>query len=133
VEQDSAGLRDVAALVVARIGSVRPTGDATVPWTVVDGAGVRVGPVSEFLRDLLACGSSPASCRSYGYDLLRWFGFLAAVGVGWNRAQRAEVRDFVLWLRTCHNPARVRRRPDGPVPGSVNPLALFVSSGAEYS
>jgi len=73
------------------------------------------------LRDLLACGSSPASCRSYGYDLLRWFRFLAAVDVVWNRAQRAELRDFVLWLRTCHNPARNRRRPDAPAPGPVNP------------
>jgi integrase len=88
---------------------------------VVDGAGVPVGPVSEFLRDLLACGSSPASCRSYGYDLLRWFRFLAAVDVGWRQAQRSEVRDFVLWLRNCHNPARDRRRADAPAPGSVNP------------
>lgn len=46
---------------------------------------------------------------------------LAAVDVAWNRAQRAEVRDFVLWLRTCRNPARNRRRPDAPAPGSVNP------------
>jgi integrase len=121
VEHDSTVPRDVAALVVARIGSVRPTGDPTAPWMVVDGAGVRVGPVSEFLRDLLACGSSPASCRSYGYDLLRWFRFLAAIEVAWSQAQRAEIRDFVLWLRTCHNPARDRRRPDGPAPGSVNP------------
>jgi len=58
--------RDVAALVVARIGSVRPTVDPTQPWVVVDGAGVPVGPVSAFLRDVLACGLSPASCRSYG-------------------------------------------------------------------
>jgi hypothetical protein len=63
--------RDVAALVVARIGCVRASSDPALPWVVVDGAGVPVGPVSEFLRDVLACGSSPASCRSYGYDLLR--------------------------------------------------------------
>lgn len=107
---------------VPRVGSVRATGDQLLPWVVVDSAGVPVGPVSAFLRDLLACGSSPASCRSYGYDLLRWFRFLAAVEVGWRgRAQRSEVRDFVLWLRTCHNRARDRRRPDMPAPGSVNP------------
>jgi integrase/recombinase XerC len=51
---------------------------------------------------------------------LRWFRFLAAVDVGWRRAQRGEVRDFVLWLRTCHNPARDRRRPDVPAAGSMN-------------
>ena len=88
---------------------------------VRDGAGVAIGPVSDFLRDLLACGNSPASCRSYGYDLLRWFRFLAAVDVRWDRASRGEVRDFVLWLRSCHNSARDRHREGGPVPGSVNP------------
>lgn len=31
-----------------------------------------------------------------------------------------DVRDFVLWLRTCHNPARDRRRPDAPTPGSLH-------------
>ncbi|MFJ7278486.1 tyrosine-type recombinase/integrase [Kitasatospora sp. NPDC098663] len=31
-----------------------------------------------------------------------------------------DVRDFVLWLRTCHNPARDRNRPDAPAPGSLN-------------
>jgi len=113
--------RDVAALVVARIGSVRVGSDPTLPWLLVDGAGVPVGPVSAFLREVLACGSSPASCRSYGYGLLRWFRFLAAVDVGWRQAQRSEVRDFVLWLRTCHNPARDRHRADAPAPGSVNP------------
>lgn len=54
------------------------------------------------------------------FDLLRWFRFLAAVDVEWSRAKRVDVRDFVLWLRTCHNPARDRRHPDAPVPGSLN-------------
>ncbi|MEU4197179.1 hypothetical protein AB0E69_35125 [Kribbella sp. NPDC026611] len=31
---------------------------------------------SSFLRDLGASGCSPATLRSYGYDLLRWFRFL---------------------------------------------------------
>jgi integrase/recombinase XerC len=112
--------RDVAGLVVPWTGSVRPTGDPLLPWIVVDEVGEPVEPVSDFLRNLLACGNSPASCRSYGYDLLRWFRFLTAVGICWQRAQRTEVRDFVLWLRTSHNPARDRRRPDAPSPGSVN-------------
>jgi hypothetical protein len=46
--------------------------------------------------------------------LLRWFRFLAAIDVSWNRARRADVRDFVLWLRSSHNPARDRRRADAP-------------------
>jgi integrase len=113
--------RDVAGLVVTRTGSVVPGSDPALPWVVRDGAGRPVEPVSEFLRDVLASGSSAASCRSYGYDLLRWFRFLAAVRVSWNRAQRGEVRDFVLWLRSSHNPGRDRRRSDVPAAGSVNP------------
>lgn len=112
--------RQLSGLVVARVGRVESTDDRSLPWVVRDGAGVPIEPVSEFLRDLLACGNSAASCRSYGFDLLRWFRFLAAVGVGWDRAGRAEVRDFVLWLRTAANPARVRGRSGGPAPGSVN-------------
>jgi integrase/recombinase XerC len=121
VEVDAASARrDVSGLVVARAGIVVPTADPVLPWVVLDGAGEPIGPVSGFLTDLLACGSSPASCRSYGYDLLRWFRFLAAVDVAWDRASRGEVRDFVLWLRASHNPARDRRRSDAPAPGSVN-------------
>jgi hypothetical protein len=81
----------------------------------------RSGAVSSFLRDFLAYGNSAASCRSYGHDLLRWFRFLSAVGVAWVRARRADVRDFVLWLRVARSPARDQRRPGAPVSGEVNP------------
>lgn len=76
--------------------------------------------VDALLRDLLACGSMASSCRSYAFDLLRWFRFLAAVEVRWDRATQAELRDFVLWLRTGLNPARVRRTVGGPEPGAAN-------------
>jgi integrase/recombinase XerC len=132
-EHSVSSRRDVAGLVVARVGRVVCTGDPGLPWAVLDGAGTPVEPVVEFLRDLLACGSSPASCRSYGFDLLRWFRFLAAVDVEWHRAQRAEVRDFVLWLRGCHNPARDRHRQDAPAPGAVNPRTGKTSLQAGYA
>ncbi|MFD6065220.1 tyrosine-type recombinase/integrase [Rhodococcus wratislaviensis] len=125
--------RDPSGIVVARTGEVTPTDDPMLPWVVRDGVGKSIEPVSEFLRDLLACGNSRASCRSYGYDLLRWFRFLAAVGVPWDRAQRAEVRDYVLWLRTAHNPARDRRRPDAPAAGSLNPRTGKPYLGAGYA
>lgn len=112
--------REVSGLLVARVGSVEATAVASLPWVVLDGAGRSITPASEFLRELLACGNTPAFCRSYAFDLLRWFRFLAAVDVEWSRAKREDVRDFVLWLRTCHNPARDRRRPDAPTPGSLN-------------
>lgn len=127
IEEGGAGMQQrsgleftKAGLDVARAGGVRATDDATLPWVVTDATGRPIGPVSEFLRDFLACGNSAGSCRSYGYDLLRWWRFLARVDVAWDRAQRGEVRDFVLWLRTAHNPARDRRRTDASVSGSVN-------------
>lgn len=134
MERDSVlARRDVSGLVVARVGRVVGTDDPALPWVVVDGAGAPVGPVVEFLGDLLACGGSAASCRSYGFDLLRWFRFLAAVDVVWWRAQRGEVRDFVLWLRVCHNPARDRHRDDAPAPGVVNPRTGKASLRAGYA
>ncbi len=39
---------------------------------------------------------------------MRWLRFLAAVEVPWQAAGREEVRDFVRWLRTTPNPARLR-------------------------
>lgn len=46
-------------------------------------------------------------------DLLRWFRFLWAVGVSWDRATRAEARDFCRHLQVVGKPARPHwRRPD---------------------
>jgi hypothetical protein len=45
---------------------------------------------------------------------------VAAAGVRWDQATRADVGDFVLWLRVARNPARDRRRPGAPAPGEVN-------------
>lgn len=52
------------------------------------------------------------------FDPLRWF--LSAVEVGWERAGRDAVRDFLSWPRAERNPARERREPGARVPGSVN-------------
>ncbi|MGH9058413.1 MAG: tyrosine-type recombinase/integrase, partial [Acidimicrobiales bacterium] len=99
---------------------MRSTDNAMLPYLVVDASGTPVEAVSEFLRELVACDSSPTSVRSYAFDLLRWFRFLAAVGVDWSRASRVEVRDFVTWLRMADNPQRARHRPGRPPAGSVN-------------
>ena len=91
--------RDLSRLVVSRAGRVVPTGDAYEPYQVVGPDGWVVGPVSVFLRDLLAAGRSGSTLRSYAGDLLRWWRFLDAVGVGWDRASRAEARDFSCWIQ----------------------------------
>jgi hypothetical protein len=58
------------------------------------------------------------TCRSFLLSLLCWLRFLSAVEVSWNRAERRDVRDFVLWMRSADNPQR--RRGSGVRPGSVN-------------
>jgi Phage integrase, N-terminal SAM-like domain len=91
--------RDPSRLVVSRTGRLVATGDDREPYRVVGPDGGVAEPVSVFLRDLLASGKSAATLRSYAVDLLRWWRFLDAVDVGWNRASRAEARDFSCWIQ----------------------------------
>jgi site-specific recombinase XerD len=116
--------RDLAALVVARVGRLEETGSPWQPYRVIDPAGEVVGPVGEFLKELQACGRSEATQRSYGHDLLRWFRFLWAVQVPWGQATRVEARDFCRWVQTGSKPASVRwKRSD----------ALPAASGGKYA
>jgi hypothetical protein len=78
--------------------------------------------VSSYLRELAASDCSPSTLRSYGFDLLRGLRFLHRRMTAWERADRLDVREFVEWLRETPNPQRLRRRPDAPPPGSVNPV-----------
>ena len=105
---------------VPAVGEVVATGDTSLPYRLLDGAGAEIGPVSEFLRELVAGDCAPSTCRSYAFDLLRWFRLLGALGVRWERAGRGEVREMVTWLRCAPNPQRRRSRPEAPAPGSVN-------------
>ncbi|PZS21283.1 MAG: integrase [Pseudonocardiales bacterium] len=89
--------RDLRSLRVARWGRVVVV-DGPVPFPVIDVDGRPVEPIARFLRDFVARGHAAGSVRSYAYDLLRWWRFLRAVEVEWDRASSAEVRDFVLWL-----------------------------------
>lgn len=81
-----------------------------MPFVVVDADGAEVEPVSEYLRELMLGDLSPATCRSYAHDLLRWFRLLWLLGVVWDRATRDEVAALVGWLRLAPNPQRARRR-----------------------
>jgi integrase len=125
-------VRDVAALSVARVGRVEETGDPLLPFRLVDEQGAEVLAVTEFLHHMLADDASPASLRSYSYELLVWFRFLDAVMVTWDFAGRAEARDFALWLKTVKKPAR-QRRPDAPAPGSVNTVTGKTTPGENYA
>lgn len=101
--------RDLAALQVHKVGSVVATGDSWHPFDLIDGAGVRVEPVAEFLRDLQASGRSAGTARSYAMDLLRWFRFLWSIECGWHWADRAVARDFCRWMMIAPRLGQARR------------------------
>ena len=83
------------------------------PYRLVDGDGAVVVPVAGFFAELAACGRPATTQRSYGMDLLRWFRFLWAIGVGWDQATRVEARDFCRWLQVAVEPTRPHwRHPD---------------------
>jgi site-specific recombinase XerD len=90
--------RDVTRLVIPSIGRVAHVEES--PGTVViDASGAPVVEVGDFFATMLASGGSASSLRSYGLALLRWWRFLAAIDVPWQRATRVDARDFVLWMR----------------------------------
>ncbi|MEV8109135.1 site-specific integrase [Streptomyces sp. NPDC088135] len=130
--EHSTTVRDVAALRVARVGRVEKSGDPLRPFRLMDADGSEVAAVSEFLHHMLADDASPASLRSYAYELLAWVRFLHAVDVPWYLASRVEARDFALWLKTTKKPPR-QRRPDAPPPGSVNPVTGKATPGESYA
>jgi len=99
-------LRDLALVQVAGVGSLLATGSRWEPYRLLDPDGVRVEAVTAFFRELQAGGRAEATVRSYGMDLLRWFRFLWAVEVAWDRAGRLEARDFCRWLLIAGKPGR---------------------------
>ena len=138
IESDEEQGRDLARLVVARAGRLVTTGDAREPYRVVGPDGAVVEPVSVFLRDLLASGKSELTLRSYSVDLLRWWRFLDAVGVGWDRASRAEARDFSCWIQLTAKQRLQTSRPRAPrlsskAPGAPNPVTGKPASGDGYA
>ena len=106
---------------VPRVGAVIQLPRQFPPYAVADAAGTLVAPVESYLKDLALGDNSPATCRSYANDLLRWFRLLWLLGVDWEEATEAEAATMVGWLRTAKNPQRRRSNPASPPPGSVNP------------
>jgi integrase len=126
VIEDEEQARDLAGLVVPLAGALMETGDPWLPFRLLDPAGEPVEPVSAYFRDLQAAGRSAATVRSYGMDLLRWFRFLWAIEICWDRATRVEARDFCRWMVLAGKPSRPHwRRPNEP--------AARLSSGPAYA
>jgi site-specific recombinase XerD len=130
--------RDLSGLVVSRSGWLVATGDDREPYRVAGPDGVIAEPVSVFLRDLLASGKSAATLRSYAVDLLRWWRFLGAVGVAWDRASRAEARDFSCWIRLTVRQELQTSRPraarwSSRPAGAPNPVTGKPAAGDGYA
>ena len=116
---DSEPERDLAALVVPWSGQLVSTGDRYEPYRLVDPGGAPVEAVTAYFRDLLAAGRAESTVRSYGMDLLRWFRFLwSDSGVAWDRATRADARDFSRWMQIAGN----RPRPHWRAAGAADSL-----------
>jgi len=111
--------RDLAGMVVPQAGRLVVTVDAWEPYQLLDPTGTPVKAVSDWFHDLQAAGRSPATLRSYGLDLLRWFRFLWAADVGWERATRIEARDFCRWLLVAGKPTRPHWRTQHQLAGST--------------
>jgi site-specific recombinase XerD len=123
--------RNLATMVVPQAGGLVGTGDAWEPYRLLDPDSVAVEAVAAFFRDLQAAGRSPATLRSYGMDLLRWFRFLWAAGVAWDRATRTEARDFCRWLQVAGKPARAHWRKQGEITTTVRAAATAPASTDE--
>jgi integrase len=119
-------LREGRAALPA-IGAVVEGDRPSLPYSLIDAAGVEVEPVSRFLRDLSLSDRSPLTCRSYAVDLLRWWRLLDALEVSWQVATADEVAVLVGWLRHAPNPQR------GPTAGVVNTKTGKPMLGAGYA
>ena len=123
VEQEEPG-RDLAGLVVPLAGRLVATGDRWEPYRLVDADGKAVGAAGAYFGHLQAAGRAEPTVRSYGMDLLRWFRFLWASGVAWDRATRSEARDFCRWLQLAGKPVRPHwRERSQPGIGAAVPVA----------
>jgi site-specific recombinase XerD len=123
--------RDLASLTVPCTGRLVATGDEVEPYRLLAADGGVVEPAALFLRELLAAGRSAATLRSYGMDLLRWWRFLHAVNVGWDRATRVEARDFSCWIQVTAKQRRlVSGRGNARVP---NPVTGKPALGDRYA
>jgi len=123
------GGRDRAGTVVQKVGRVE-IGDECLRWRVVGEDGVEVEAVTRFLAELQAAGRASATLRSYAMDLLRWFRFLKAVGVAWDRATQSEARDFARWMQVAGIPSRAHWRSGD---AGRSDASVAVGSATPYS
>ncbi len=112
---------DLSRLAVPQLGSLDATGDSFQPYRLLDAAGAPIPAGDAYFTELVACGRPATTQRSYGMDLLRWFRFLSAVGVDWEKATRVEARDFCRWLGATPKPSHPHWRRPADLPARRQP------------
>ena len=118
--------RDLAALVVPLVGSLQRVDDPWEPCRVCDPAGVVIGPVAVYLRDLQAAGRPETTLRAYATALLRWLRFGWAVEVAWDQATRSEARVILSPQRTVFH-VQERHLSRCSLPGGHGYLSLHLA------
>ncbi len=140
---EEGGERYLSRLVVPDVGRLQRTGDVWEPYQLLDANGAVIEPAARYFAELQATDKQPSTIRSYGSDLLRWWRFLAAIGMSWDKVTPMEGRDFGRWRLLADKPMRVhwRHRTDGQLPGLprgrpsqvVNAVTGRPSPGPKYS
>lgn len=140
-------LRDLTCFVLPEIGVLEETGNSYAPYRLLDPAGAVVPAVAVWFSELQAQARAASTLRSYGMDLLRWYRFLWAVEVSWERASRVDGRDFARWMQGADKPVRVHWRQQAkgitelPSPqsgatvaaGTANPVTGKATVGLKYA
>lgn len=104
-------LREVATIEVALEGAVVAEPEDALGFGVVFPPDIRAERAANaYLLDLADTYARPLTLRSYGYDILRWLRFLAAVDVAFDEAVRSDYTDFRRWL-IAHGKTGGSRRP----------------------
>lgn len=97
-----------------------------MPWRV---AGLPAAEdalvIEDFLVTLAANDCSAQTVRSYAFDLLRWWRFLAVAGNRWVTARREDVRDLVLWMRQPQTPNGRRAYRPASINHILSVLSVF--------
>ena len=129
---DAEDSTDTATVTVPLVGRLIATGEPLEPYKLLCPNGTTVEAVSIWFAELQAADRSVATLRSYGMDLLRWFRFLWALGVPWDRATRAVARDFARWMLVAGKPARPHwRNQDAPVTATGSAYSPSVRAHSE--
>ena len=116
----STPVRDVSSLSVPLAGSILGPG-TSVPYRVVFPPDARAAAATNaYLCDLSDTFAQPLTVRSYGYDLLRWLRFLAALGVIFDEAVRSDYSDFMRWLQAAGKTGGARKARVNPGSGRLN-------------